>query len=129
MKYNPEIAAKRARAAKLKLLKKKAADYLPYRLAFLAQKHGFTYTLGKLGLRRTRWGSCTSKKVISLNIALVTLPNYLIDYVLLHELCHTRHLNHSKAFWAEVEKYDPYYLHHRQALEKYAHALHAAYGN
>jgi predicted metal-dependent hydrolase len=124
MKYNPQIVTQRATAAKLKLIKKKAATYLPYRLAYLAQKHGFTYTLGKLGLRRTRWGSCTNKKVISLNIALISLPEYLIDYVLIHELCHTRHLNHSKSFWAEVAKYDPLYLHHRKSLKKYAPTLH-----
>jgi predicted metal-dependent hydrolase len=123
MKCDPKVAAQRAAAAKLKIMKKRAAAYLPYRLAFLAQKHGFTYTLGKLGLRRTRWGSCTSKKVISLNIALVALPEYLVDYVLIHELCHTRHLNHSRFFWAEVAKYDPLYVHHRKSLEKYSPTL------
>jgi predicted metal-dependent hydrolase len=108
---------------KLQLLQKRARNYLPYRLAFLAQKHGFSYTLGKLGLRKTRWGSCTNHGVISLNIALMTLardadlPHPLIDYVIIHELCHTRHLNHSRAFWDEVGKYDPHYKLHRKLLK------------
>jgi len=112
----------RAQEAKLKLLQKRAKAYLPYRLAFLAQKHGFSYRLGKLGLRRTRWGSCTSDGAISLNIALMTLTvgnqhSPLIDYVIIHELCHTRHMNHSKDFWAEVAIYDPNYKAHRKALK------------
>lgn len=114
----------RGQQAKLQLLQKRAKAYLPYRLAFLAQKHGFTYKLGKLGLRKTRWGSCTSNKAISLNVALMTLtegnkPSPLIDYVIIHELCHTRHMNHSKAFWDEVAKYDPNFKAHRKALKAY----------
>jgi predicted metal-dependent hydrolase len=115
--------AQRAAAAKMKILKKQAADYLPYRLAFLAQKHGFSYSLGRLGLRSSRWGSCTSKKVISLNIALMKVPEPLQDYVLIHELCHTRHLNHSKDFWAEVAKYDPDYKEHRKSLKTHTPSL------
>jgi predicted metal-dependent hydrolase len=111
-------------ALRLKLLKKRADNYLWHRLETLARTHGFTeYREGKLGLRKTRWGSCTSHKVISLNIALMTiaprdsdLPNALIDYVIIHELCHTRHMNHSRNFWAEVGKYDPFYREHRRAL-------------
>jgi len=108
---------------KLDLMKKRAAVYLPYRLAFLAQKHGFAYTIGKLGLRKTRWGSCTSNGAISLNIALMQFTSTqdqhspLIDYVIIHELCHTRHMNHSRQFWAEVGKYDPNYRQHRDILK------------
>jgi len=120
---NPNSLESRANAAKMKILKKQAADYLPYRLAFLAQKHGFTYSLGKLGLRTTRWGSCTSKQVISLNIALMKVPKSLQDYVIIHELCHTRHLNHSPDFWAEVAKYDPNYKEHRKTLKTFKPSL------
>jgi predicted metal-dependent hydrolase len=120
---SPQTLESRANAAKMKILKKQAADYLPYRLAFLAQKYGFTYTLGKLGLRTTRWGSCTSKKVISLNIALMKVSKPLQDYVLIHELCHTRHLNHSKNFWDEVAKYDPSYKEHRKSLKAFKPTL------
>ena len=125
MKTNSTTADARAQQIKLQLLQKRAKAYLPYRLAFLAQKHGFEYSLGKLGLRKTRWGSCTSNKVISLNIALMTLsdgdrPSELIDYVIIHELCHTRHMNHSRNFWEEVAKYDPDFKIHRKKLKSHA---------
>jgi len=110
---------------KMKLLKKRAAAYLPYRLNYLASLHGFDCTIGKLGLRKTRWGSCTSNKTISLNIGLMQFTSKpdehhpLIDYVIIHELCHTRHMNHSREFWAEVGKYDPYYREHRKTLKQH----------
>lgn len=127
----PISPEQRARDAKLKILKKRAADYLPRRLDYLARKYGFEYKLGKLGLRKTRWGSCTSNGVISLNIGLmqfipsdadisssVKQVSPVVDYVIIHELCHLRHLNHSKEFWAEVAKYDPKYKAHRKFLKE-----------
>ncbi|MFC1527349.1 M48 family metallopeptidase [Candidatus Neomarinimicrobiota bacterium] len=68
----------------------------------LANKHGFTY--GKITLRRmkTRWGSCTHHNNISLNIGLIALTDELKDYVILHELVHTKIKNHSKEFWDEL---------------------------
>jgi predicted metal-dependent hydrolase len=70
----------------------------------LAQKHGFKYN--KLFIRNqgTRWGTCSSKNNISLNMNLIRLPQELQDYAILHELVHTKHKNHSKKFWAEMDK-------------------------
>lgn len=84
-------------------IKHRAKTFLPQRLKELATKHGFTYS--SVGVRdcASRWGSCTSKGSISLNTQLVMLPDRLIDYVLLHELCHTVEMNHSDRFWALMD--------------------------
>lgn len=64
----------------------------------------------------TRWGSCSVEKNISLNQQLMFLPYELVRYVIIHELCHTKELNHSKRFWHLVEKHDPNWQAHRKAL-------------
>lgn len=107
----------------IKTIRKKAKDFLPKRLAYLAELHGFE--CGKISCRnqKTRWGSCSQNKNISLNIALVLLPTELIDYVLLHELTHTKHMNHGKDFWAELEKVCPNAKQHRKEIKKYTTRL------
>jgi predicted metal-dependent hydrolase len=74
------------------------------RLSEIAKMHDLHYAKVTIRKQRTRWGSCSAKNNISLNINLVRLPEHLRDYVLLHELVHTRIKNHSKAFWAELDK-------------------------
>ncbi|MEM8809533.1 MAG: SprT family zinc-dependent metalloprotease [Cyanobacteria bacterium P01_G01_bin.38] len=68
--------------------------------------------------QKTRWASCSSRKDISLNYKLLFLPAPIVEYVLVHELCHTVHMNHSKKFWALVAEKHPEYRLHRQALKK-----------
>ena len=85
-------------------LRRKAKSVLPARLAQSAALHGFKYSAVKIRKSKTRWGSCSTKGTISLSFYLLLLPENLIDYVLLHELCHTVHLNHSPAFWALVNQ-------------------------
>ena len=75
------------------------------RLNQLAEQYGFTYNRVSIRNQRTRWGSCSGKGTISLNMKLVALPPELFDYVLLHELVHTRIHNHSQKFWKELDKY------------------------
>ena len=82
----------------------KARITLIKRLRFLADKYGFSYKRVFIRNQKTRWGSCSSKNNISLNMKLVILPDELVDYVILHELIHTRKKDHSKAFWSEMEK-------------------------
>lgn len=86
-----------------KALKAEAQHYLPKRLRYLALKTGYEYQRVRLTYAKTRWGSCSSSGTISLNVALMQLPEHLSDYVLLHELTHTKHMNHGADFWAALE--------------------------
>ncbi|MFO7555078.1 MAG: YgjP-like metallopeptidase domain-containing protein [Desulfobacterales bacterium] len=82
-----------------------AGKKLVNRLNELSEQHGFRYNKVSVRNQKTRWGSCSSKNNINLNIKLDRLPDNMIDYVLLHELVHTRIKNHSNAFWAELDKF------------------------
>lgn len=120
---NPET--QRARDAKKKILAKKAKEYLPYRLEYFAKLYGYHYDELKFSHASTRWGSCThhytgDSITISLNIGLMQVPKPLQDYVLLHELAHINHPDHSAAFWAEVGKHDPHYKDHRRRLKSFS---------
>lgn len=85
-------------------LRHEANRLLPERLANLAKRHNFVCTGVKVNNSKTHWGSCTQRKSINLSLSLMLLPWHLIDYVLLHELCHTLEMNHSDRFWALMDK-------------------------
>jgi len=80
-----------------------ARKILVDRLDYLAGKYGFTYNRVFIRNQKTRWGSCSVKNNINLNVNLVRLPDELIDYTLLHELVHTRIKNHSQKFWDQMD--------------------------
>ncbi len=82
--------------------KTQAKSQIKKRLNELAKQYGLSYNAISIRNQKTRWGSCSSKNNISLNIMLVMLPDDLMDYVILHELAHTRVKNHSKEFWGQL---------------------------
>ena len=88
------------------------------RLSVLSGRTGLTY--GRLSIRgqKTRWGSCSHAGNISLNYKLLFMPSGLVDHVIMHELVHTRHMNHSAGFWALLERHDPATREHKQALRR-----------
>ncbi|MCF8068686.1 MAG: M48 family metallopeptidase [Desulfobacterales bacterium] len=83
----------------------KAKNRLINRLNTLADRHGFTFNRVFIRNQKTRWGSCSGKNNINLNIKLVLLPQKLLDYIILHELVHTCVKDHSKKFWLELDKF------------------------
>ena len=87
--------------------KKIARKVLCRRIGELAQLHNFVYNRISIRKQKTRWGSCSSKDNINLNMNLLHLPPELMDYVLLHELVHTKVKNHSKDFWDELDTVVP----------------------
>ena len=88
------------------------------RVAFFAEKHQLQYAKVRISSARTRWGSCSSKGTLSFSWRLIRTPPEVVDYVILHELAHTVHHNHSKRFWKLVEKLMPDYKEQRKQLRK-----------
>lgn len=100
-----------------KNLAHKAASVLPEKVQRFAERMGISYGRITIRSQRTRWGSCSAKGNLSFNCLLMLCPEAVQDYVVIHELCHRREMNHSAAFWAEVEKYCPGYRAHRKWLK------------
>ena len=93
----------------LQSLAEQAREILPERAACFAQKMGVTYGRITIRSQHTRWGSCSARGNLNFNCLLVLTPPEVLDYVVVHELCHRKELNHSPAFWAEVERVLPDY--------------------
>ena len=106
-----------------KIDREEARENLEKRLSELAEQHNFQYNRVSIRSQRTRWGSCSSKDNISLNMKLLHLPQQLIDYILLHELVHTRVKNHSKDFWNELETVVPNARTVDEQLREYQYCL------
>lgn len=100
-------------------LRKQAKAYLPGRLAELAAQHGFSYNQVRIKHNASNWGSCSVKKNINLNLNLMRLPAELQDYVMLHELCHLKYMNHGKEFHALLESVCPNHKTLRTKLREY----------
>lgn len=95
--------------AECRQLKQKAQAYIPERVEYFANIMGVDYGRITIRKQKTRWGSCSGKGNLNFNCLLMLTPPEVIDYVVIHELCHRKEMNHSKAFWREVEKVMPDY--------------------
>lgn len=107
--YEPSHPAvqKAAHTASIRALRKEAEVLLPQRLQQLAQQCGFSFATVNVKQLKSRWGSCSAQQEITLNLFLMQLPWRLIDYVLLHELTHTKVMQHGAPFWRELERHVP----------------------
>jgi predicted metal-dependent hydrolase len=97
-------------------VKNKSRAFLESQLHAISTKTSLPYKSVAIRDQQTVWGSCTAAKSISLNYKLMFLPQHLAHYVIIHELCHTRHLNHSQDFWNLVAVHDPDWRKHRYEL-------------
>lgn len=93
----------------IKELADQAVEYIPKRVKYYSEKENFVYNKITIKNLVSRWGSCSTKGNLNFNCLLMLTPDYVIDYIVVHELCHLREMNHSEKFWAEVEKIMPDY--------------------
>lgn len=111
------------RAALEKRYIQAAKDYFPKRAAYYLPFTGGSFQRITIRDQKTRWGSCSARGTLSFNWRLMLAPPAVLDYVVVHELCHLTHMNHSPAFWALVESVCPDYRIHRQWLKEHGQEL------
>ena len=100
-----------------------AREYFPKRAAHFQQFTGGTYSRITIRDQKTRWGSCSARGTLSFNWRLMLAPPAILDYVVVHELCHLTHMNHSPAFWQAVEAVCPDYRDSRRWLKEYGQEM------
>jgi predicted metal-dependent hydrolase len=100
-------------------LKHRAKIFIPERVNVLSAKTGFDFSKITIRSQKTRWGSCSSSGKLSFNFKLMKHKKDVIDYVIIHELCHLKELNHSKKFWNLVSKFCPDYKVLKKELNKW----------
>lgn len=109
------------RAVLRQWLNRKTHEHIKTWLVKMAEERKFKLNRVLVKSQRTRWASCSRRKTISLNLKLLFIPADLIRYVLIHELCHTEHLNHSNAFWALLKHHEPDYAKKKYSLRAAEH--------
>lgn len=97
-----------------------ARQHFSIRLEYWSRKMGVSFNRFTVRGQKSRWGSCSAKKSISLNWRLLFLPANVVDYVVVHELCHLLHMNHSNSFWSVVTHYIPDHATYRQQLRQFS---------
>ena len=99
----------RLTAEEARMLAQKAAEEIPKRVEYYAKKLRVDYGRITIRMQKTRWGSCGRGGNLNFNCLLMLAPSDVLDYVVVHELCHRKEMNHSNQFWREVEKILPDY--------------------
>lgn len=117
-KYTPE-----QRAGLEKRYREAAKEYFPKRADYYASLLGVTYERVRIAEQKTRWGSCSSKGTLSFNWKLMLAPPKVLDYVVIHEVCHLKEMNHSPHFWKLVEEFMPDYKEYRKWLKENGNTL------
>ncbi len=121
---SPQLARRALRRdAVIEFYRIQAGQYLPMRARQLARELGLQFASLRIKNQKTRWGSCSAKGNINLNLRLLMAPVEAIDYVIIHELCHLEILNHSPAFWQLVESHCPHYRHWRKWFKQNGSSL------
>ncbi len=103
--------------------RKKAGEVIHDRLQFFNEHYGFSYNRVTLRNQKSRWGSCSAKKNLNFNWRLIMAPIEVIDYVVVHELCHLKEMNHSARYWALVKETLPNHKEARKWLKDYHYLL------
>jgi hypothetical protein len=123
VRWDSPDAQESAQNAGIRALKKEASRLLPGRLDTIAKQHGYEYNSVAVKRLKGRWGSCSEQKDIVLNCFLMQLPWELIDYVLLHELAHTKVMAHGPVFWDEMRRVTPVVDKLRKAIKQHKPVL------
>ncbi|MDE6059185.1 MAG: M48 family metallopeptidase [Clostridia bacterium] len=105
------------------LLKSFVKKEMKERTAKIAEENGFCYATVRISSARGRWGSCSKKGNISYSFRVAFLPSDIVDYIVVHELCHTRHFNHGVKFWQEVERIIHDYKLRRKRLKEHSNIM------
>ncbi len=120
---NAELKEKQVKKQLEDWLKQQTSNYVDENLSLQAEKIGVLPKSFKVRLYKSRWGSCNSRAELSFSSLLAMTPNWVIDYVIIHELCHLQHMNHSSEFWQLVELNFPNYLLAKAWLKSHQHQL------
>jgi len=122
-KHMPKEIQPMLTEAEVRALADKAASRIPERVRMFAPLVGVTYGRVTIRSQKTRWGSCSAKGNLNFNCLLMMAPPEVLDYVVVHELCHRKEMNHSARFWAEVERACPDYKTPKKWLREHGNAL------
>ena len=121
--YERTAGTEKLSMEEIRQLAEEALKVIPVRVAYYAPLVGVTY--GRITIRnqRSRWGSCSGKGNLNFNCLLMKVPPEVLDYVVVHELCHRKEMNHSAGFWAEVERVLPDYKKQRRWLKEHGNSI------
>ncbi len=110
--------------AEIAMLKKRALQLASERCADVAERYGFQYKKIAIRAQKSRWGSCSRAGNLSFNYKIAALPAYIAEYIIVHEICHLKEMNHSKRFWALVAQVIPNHTQLRKELRSVAIVYH-----